>query len=130
MVSVKIVGALVFGIFLSVAVSSAASAQCNGQLGPESLCGNPGTSQGPVAVTTSPVVSGTFTANGTSEVATSGTFDVGATVLMSLKSTGTTPCAGLPPYFDKTQIANTFYTKAGTASCNDVYNWVAYGQVH
>ena len=73
---------------------------------------------------------GTFTANGTSEVATSGTFDVGATVLMSLKSTGTTPCAGLPPYFDKTQIANTFYTKAGTASCNDVYNWVAYGQVH
>ena len=74
---------------------------------------------------TSPTAVSTFTMNGISEVAVSGTFPISAPIWWSLKTVGTTPCASGGPYFDKAQTAGQFFVKSVAANCNDVYNWQA-----
>jgi hypothetical protein len=72
-----------------------------------------------------PPVGGTFTNNGTTQVDTTGTFPIGATISWSLATIGGTPCGSGVPYFSAANTSGNFFTKATTASCNDVYNWQA-----
>jgi hypothetical protein len=67
---------------------------------------------------------GTFTANGSTEVATKGAFSARATISISLASEGSVPCDGIPTFSSPT-IDGTFYTTASTPDCNSTYNWRA-----
>ena len=83
---------------------------------------------------TVPAVGGTFTNNGVTQVDTAAScpggttapcFPIGAPITWSLATVGGTPCLAGGPYFSAANTANNFFTKAATANCNDVYNWVA-----
>jgi hypothetical protein len=65
---------------------------------------------------------GTFTANGSTQVATRGAFSATAMISFSLASNGSIPCDGLPNVSAPT-IAGTFFTTSSTPNCNSTYNW-------
>ncbi len=71
---------------------------------------------------------GTFTNNGVTQVDTTpaaGHWPAGSTFSWSLNTVGGTACLSGGPYFSAAVTADNLFTKAVTASCNDVYNYCA-----
>ncbi len=70
---------------------------------------------------------GYFTLNGTTPVTvtlTSGTFPKTASILLALKSSGSTPGTGAP-YLTSSGTADAFTAVSSTLLCNDIIMWIA-----